>query len=162
MMFTNGGWNMRLHYWLLALIVTLLGMPVAPAQSASLSPELQKALDSSKYVYIQSTRKDGTLGKSAEIWFMHHNGAVWVASPATTHRVKRIQAGQTKAKIAIGKTDGPSFNAKGSIVKDPEANKVMFEVYAKKYGSGWSSYEKKFRDALADGSRVLIEYEPAD
>ncbi|HJY84704.1 MAG TPA: hypothetical protein VKK81_26935, partial [Candidatus Binatia bacterium] len=80
--------------------------------------------------------------------------------PPTTYRVKRIQAGQTKAKIAAGKADGPSFNAKGSIVKDPEVNKVMFEVYAKKYGSGWSSYEKKFRDGLADGSRVLIKYEP--
>ena len=40
---------MRLHYWLLAVVVTLVAIPVAPAQSASLSPELQKALDSSKY-----------------------------------------------------------------------------------------------------------------
>jgi hypothetical protein len=151
---------MRLQWWLLTVAVAFIATSVVPARSASLSPELQKALDSSKYVYIQSTRKDGTLGKSAEIWFMHHNGAVWVASPATTHRVKRIQAGQTKAKIAIGKTDGPSFNAKGSIVKDPEANKVMFETFAKKYSDGWSSHEKNFRDGLADGSRVLIKYEP--
>ncbi|HJY80967.1 MAG TPA: hypothetical protein VKK81_07795 [Candidatus Binatia bacterium] len=153
---------MRLHWWLLALIVTLAALTVVSAQSASLSPELQKALDSSKYVYIQSTRKDGKLSKPAEIWFMPYNGAVWVASPPTTYRVKRIQAGQTKAKIAIGKTDGPSFNAKGSIVKDPEVNKVLFEVFAKKYGSGWSSLEEKFRDGLADGSRVLVKYEPAD
>ena len=153
---------MRLYWWLLALLVTLVAMPVTPARSASLSPELQKALDSSKYVYIQSTRKDGKLSKAAEIWFMPYNGAVWVASPVTTHRVKRIKAGQTKAKIAIGKADGPSFNAKGSIVKDPEANKVMFETYAKKYAGDWTSYEKKFRDSLADGSRALIKYEPAD
>ena len=153
---------MRLHYWLLALIVTLLAMPVAPARSASLSPELQKALDSSKYVYIQSARKDGTLGKAAEIWFMPYKGAVWVASPPTTHRVKRIQAGQTKAKIWIGKTDGPAFSAQGSIVKDPEVNKVLFETFAKKYASEWSSHEKNFRDGLADGSRALIKYEVAD
>ncbi|MBI3302639.1 MAG: hypothetical protein HYZ72_11290 [Deltaproteobacteria bacterium] len=153
---------MRLQWWLCALVVVLVGASAVPAQSASLTPELQKALDSSKYVYIQSTRKDGKLGKPAEIWFMHHNSAVWVASPVTTYRVKRIQAGQTKAKVWIGKTDGPSFNAKGSIVKDPEVNKVMFEVYAKKYGSGWSSLEKKFRDELADGSRVLIKYESAE
>jgi len=161
-MLTNGGWNMRLHWWLLALIVTLIVLPFGPARSASLAPELQKALDSSKYVYIQSTRKDGKLSKAAEIWFMHHNGAVWVASPVTTHRVKRIKAGQTKAKIAVGKPDGPSFNAKGSIVKDPEVNKAMFETYAKKYASEWTSYEKKFRDSLADGSRTLLKYEPAD
>jgi hypothetical protein len=76
--------------------------------------------------------------------------------------VKRIKAGQTTAKIAVGKADGPSFNAKGSIVKDPEANKVMFETYAKKYTNEWKSYEQKFRDGLANGSRVLIKYEPAD
>jgi hypothetical protein len=91
---------------------------------------------------------------------MHHNGAVWVASPVTTHRVKRIQAGQTKAKIAIGKTDGPSFTAKGSIVKDPEVNKVLFETFAKKYSDRWSSLEEQFRDGLANGSRALIKYEP--
>src|SRR5215510_8971184 len=152
--------NMRLHSWLWALVVTLVAIPTIAAQGAPLSPELQKALDSSKYVYIQSTRQDGKLSKPAEIWFMPYNGAVWVASPPGTYRVKRIQAGQTKAKIAIGKADGPSFNATGSLVQDPEVNKVMFEVYAKKYGSGWSSYEKKFRDGLADGSRVLIKYEP--
>jgi hypothetical protein len=91
---------------------------------------------------------------------MHHNGAVWVASPVTTHRVKRIQAGQTKAKVAIGKADGPSFTAKGSIVKDPEANKALFEAFAKKYSDGWSSFEKQFRDGLTNGSRALIKYEP--
>jgi hypothetical protein len=155
---------MRLQWWSLALVVTVVGTlaSAAPAKSASLSPDLQKALDSSKYVYIQSTRKDGKLSKPAEIWFMPYKGAVWVASPVTTYRVKRIQAGQTKAKIAVGKSDGPSFNAKGSLVKDPEANKVMFEAFAKKYASDWSSYEKQFRDGLANGSRALIKYEPVE
>src|SRR5262245_10903022 len=151
---------MRVHWWLLAFVAVLVATPAVPARGAALSPELQKALDSSKYVYIQSTRNDGKLSKPAEIWFMYYNGAVWVASPPTTYRVKRIQAGQTQAKIAIGKADGPSFNAKGSLVKDPEVNKVMFEAFAKKYASDWSSYEKRFRDGLANGSRTLVKYEP--
>ena len=144
---------------LAALVVVLSGMKT-PAYSAPLSAELQQTLDSSKYVYIQSARKDGSMGKAAEIWFFPYKGAVWVCSPVTTHRVKRIQAGQTKAKIAVGKSDGPSFTAKGSLVKDPEADKVMFEIFAKKYADGWSSYEKSFRDGLANGSRTLIKYEP--
>jgi hypothetical protein len=145
---------------LLALVLFCAGVFTTPAYSSSLSPELQKALESSKYIYLQSARKNGELSKAAEIWFMVHNGAVWVCSPPTTHRVKRIKAGKTKAKIFIGKADGPSFNAKGSVVKDPEVNKVLFETYAKKYGNDWNSYEKKFRDGLADGSRVLVRYEP--
>lgn len=155
---------MRIRWWVLTLAAILASTIVTavPAQSAALSPDQEKALDSSKYIYVQSTRKDGSPSKAAEIWFMYYKAAVWVASPVTTHRVKRIQAGKTTAKIAIGKPDGPSFNAKGSLVKDPEVNKVMFETYAKKYASDWSSYEKKFRESLADGSRTLIKYEPAE
>jgi hypothetical protein len=145
---------------MLALIILSVGMLTRPAHSGSLSPELQKALESSKYVYIQSTREKGGLSKAAEIWFMYHNGAVWVCSPTTTHRVKRIQAGKTGAKIAIGKADGPSFSAKGSLVKDPEVNKVLFETYAKKYAGDWTSYEKKFHEGLTDGSRTLVKYDP--
>lgn len=155
---------MQRQWWSFVPVVVVLysvSFPV-PARSASLSPELQQALDSSKHVYIQSERKDGSFGKAAEIWFMPYQGAVWVASPATTHRVKRIQAGRTKAKIAVGKPDGPSFAAKGSIVKDPEVNNVLFDTFAKKYPDGWSSYEKSFRDGLANGSRVLIKYEPVE
>lgn len=152
---------MRLSWSSLALVFTLAGTFLfsSPAHSASLSADQQKALDSAKYVYIQSTRKDGKLSKPAEIWFFHHQGAVWVCSPTTTHRVKRIKAGQSKAKIAIGKPDGPAFNAKGSLVKDAEVNKVMFETFAKKYADGWSSYEKQFKDGLANGSRTLVKYE---
>ena len=153
---------MQRSRWILffaALVIGVSGM-TAPAQSAPLSVEQQQSLENSKYVYIQSARKDGSLGKAAEIWFFPHQGAVWVCSPVTTYRVKRIQAGQTKAKIAIGKPDGPSFSAKGSLVKDPEVNKVMFETFAKKYADGWSSNEKNFRAGLADGSRTLIKYDP--
>ena len=152
---------MRLSWSSFVVLALLVGTFIfaSPRQSVALSSDQQKALDSAKYVYIQSSRKDGKLSKPAEIWFFHYKDAVWVCSPTTTHRVKRINAGQTKAKIAIGKPDGPSFNAKGSLVKDPEVNKVMFEAFAKKYAEGWSSYEKQFKDGLADGSRTLIKYE---
>jgi hypothetical protein len=90
---------------------------------------------------------------------MYHNGAVWVCSPTTTYRVKRIQAGKTGAKVAIGKPDGPSFTAKSSLVKDAEINKALFEAFAKKYGE-WSSYEKQFKEGLANGSRTLVKYDP--
>lgn len=151
---------MRRYAWMLAIVTLLVSAFTVPAWSGSLSPELQKALESSKYIYVQSTRGNGELSKPAEIWFMVHNGAVWLCSPVTTHRVKRIQAGKTEAKIAVGKSDGPSFKAKGSLVKDPEVNKALFEAYAKKYAGDWTSYEKKFHEGLADGSRTLVKYDP--
>ncbi len=150
----------RQYAWLLAFGVLLAGWFATPAHSGALSPDLQKSLEASKYVYIQSTRADGALSKSAEIWFMVHNGAVWVCSPTDTHRVKRIKAGKTDAKIAIGKADGPSFKAKGSVVKDAEVDKVLFAAFAKKYAGDWNSYEKKFQEGLVDGSHTLVKYDP--
>jgi hypothetical protein len=91
---------------------------------------------------------------------MWHDGAVWVASPPTTWRVKRIAAGRTAARIAVGRKEGPSFAAKGSFVKDAAIHDRLFATFAKKYPDRWPGYEARFRDGLKDGSRVLMRYDP--
>jgi general stress protein 26 len=144
----------------LVLAGILAWMPAS--QVMALTSEVEDALDSSKYVYIASTRKDGSLGRPAEIWYMHHQKAVWVATPKTTWRVKRIQAGRDDAKIWVGKSDGLSFMAKGSIVKDSEAQEALFKTFAEKYSSSWSSFETNFRNGLQNGDRLLIKYEPVE
>ena len=146
--------------WVLVLTGILAWLP--SSQAVALTAEVQEALDSSKYVYIASTRKDGSLGRPAEIWFMHHQEAVWVATPKTTWRVKRLQAGRDGAKIWVGKPKGPAFMAKGSIVEDSGVQEVLFETFAKKYPDGWSSFEKNFRAGLQSGDRVLIKYAPTE
>ena len=139
--------------------ILVFGLP-RPA-TAELSPELQQALDTSTYVYIQSERKSGAFGSKAEIWFLHHAGAVWVGTPVSTYRVKRIQAGRTKAKVWIGSTDGPMFDAVGELVQDDEVAERMFQTFAKKYPDGWPTYEERFRSGFGDGSRTLVRYVPA-
>jgi hypothetical protein len=141
---------------LLALVLPIVSAPRASA----LSSDMEAALRTSTYVYIASKRKDGSFGKPSEIWFMYRDGAVWVASPTTTWRAKRIKAKRPKARIAIGKPDGPTFKAKGSIVKDTAVYDEMYQTFAKKYPDGWPKYEQQFRKGLADGSRVLIKYTP--
>ena len=140
-----------------ALVAVVLALP---ASVRALDKDVEKALASSTYVYISTERKDHALGKPAEIWFLYYQGAVWVASPPNTWRVKRIKAGRTKAKIAVGNPDGPSFRATGSLSKDASVHEVMFKTFAEKYKDRWKGYEQRFRDGLKDGSRVLIKYEP--
>ena len=149
----------------LALVLSLVLLSttlIAPCAQAELSAEIKTALASSKYVYIASTRKGGSLGKPAEIWFLYHQGAVYVGTPPTSWRARRIKAGRTQAKIWVGKADGPSFMATGAIVSDPAAQQAMLETYAKKYPDGWSRFEEKFRSGFKDGTRVLIKYTPKD
>src|SRR5256885_12054846 len=50
----------------------------------SLSPELDRALHEAKYVYIQSERKSGVLGKAAEIWFYYDGKAVYRSEEHTS------------------------------------------------------------------------------
>lgn len=143
------------------LIVSGLLFSSQPVSAAAYSAEVEAALTTSTYAYISSERKSGEQGKAAEIWYMYHDGLVWVGTPKTTYRAKRILAGQTKARVALGKTDGPTFDATASIVDDPKMNDVLFENLAKKYPGGWKSFEEGFRSGFSDGSRVLIKYEPA-
>lgn len=139
-------------------LLVLLLVPCAVA--AALSPDLQKALTDSKFVYISSTRKNGSLSRPAEIWYLYHDGAVYVGTPPSSWRVRRIKAGRPDAKIAVGSVDGPSFMATGSLVTDPSAQELMLKTYAHKYPDRWQTHEQSFREGFKDGSRVLVKYVP--
>jgi hypothetical protein len=132
----------------------------SPAAGKELPKDLQDQLASSTFVYISSTRKDGTLSRPAEIWFLWHKGSVYVGTPPTTWRVRRIRWGRPQAKIWVGKPDGPSFTATGAVVNEPETQATLLETFARKYPDGWKRYEESFRKGFADGSRVLVRYAP--
>lgn len=140
-------------------ILALSGVRPATADVA-FAPEVIRALEQSPYVYVSTQRKDGTFSPPAEIWFMWDQGAVWMASPATAWRAKRIRAGRGSARIFVGKKDGPMLTATGSFVRDPAAYDRLFSTFAEKYPDGWPRYEAKFREGLKDGSRVLMRYQP--
>ena len=146
---------------LLETVALLLACCLLPcAAIADLSPDLQKALENSQYVYISSTRKDGSLSKPAEIWFLYHDGAVYVGTRPASWRVRRIKAGRPAAKIAVGKVDGPSFMATGSLSNDPTLQELLMKTYARKYEGAWQTHEESFRQGFKDGSRVLVKYVP--
>jgi len=128
--------------------------------TAALSPEVERALRESKYVYVQSERKSGELGKPAEIWFFYDKGAAWVGTRPTSWRVRRIKAGRKRARIAVGKADGPAFDATGEVVRDAAMERKLMEEFARKYPEGWSRFADSFRDGFKTGDRVLVRYTP--
>jgi hypothetical protein len=143
----------------LLMVALLVGAWTASIATA-LPAEVEKLLADSEYVYISSTRKDGSLGKPAEIWFLYHDGAVYVGTSPKSWRVKRIQWGRPGAKIWVGKRDGPSFAATGELVDDDRIRALLLETYAVKYSEGWKRYEQSFREGFADGTRVIVKYSP--
>ncbi|MCX8070937.1 MAG: hypothetical protein N3C12_00600 [Candidatus Binatia bacterium] len=148
-----------LREWVLLPVFCVL-LSAWAGHATALQPEIVKALEASKYVYISSQRKDGSWSRPAEIWFLYHKGAVYVGTRPQSWRAKRIRWGRPRAKIAVGKIDGPTFYAKGAIVNEPDTVAKMLEVFAQKYGADWSRHEESFRNGFRDGRRVLIRYTP--
>src|SRR5439155_580742 len=133
----------------LRFVVPIPALVFAAVAAASLSPELDRSLKESKYVYVQSERKSGALGKPAEIWFFYDAGTVYVASPPTTWRVRRIKAGRRKARIAVGKPDGPSFAATGRTLHDPAVEERLMAAYGRKYADRSARFGKSGGDNFA-------------
>lgn len=147
---------------LLAVLVFALCSLWTASSVFGLSADLEKLLSESTYVYIASSRKDGNFGKAAEIWYLYHDGAVYVGTRPTSWRVRRINWGRPQAKIWVGKQDGPSFAATGSLVDDDAIEKLILESFAVKYPGGWKKYADGFRKGFADGSRVVVKYAPVE
>jgi len=140
--------------------LTVLLATLVTTAAAALSPDVDRALHDAKYVYVQSERKSGQLGKAAEIWFYYDGKAVYVGTPPTSWRVRRIKAGRKKAHIAVGKADGPAFDATGEVVKDAATEQKLMDEYARKYPEGWARFADKFREGFKSGERVLVRYTP--
>jgi hypothetical protein len=143
------------------LAVVLVAVLVAVGSHAALPPDIDKALHDAKYVYIQSERKSGEWSKPAEIWFYADGDAVYVGTRPTSWRVKRIKAGRKKARIAVGKPDGPRFDAVGELRHDPAVEEKLMANYARKYPEGWAQHADGFRSGFKSGERVLVRYAPA-
>ena len=140
--------------------VILLALVLVSGVAAALSADLERALRESQYVYVQSERQSGAFGKPAEIWFMYDGGAVLVGTPPTSWRVKRIKAGRKRARIAVGKVDGPAFDAKGELVHDAAVEQRLLEEFGRKYPEGWKRFADRFREGFKSGDRVVVRYTP--
>ena len=143
------------------LPLILLALVLMSGLAAALSSDLQRALRESQYVYIQSERQTGAFGKPAEIWFMYDAGAVLVGTPQTAWRVKRIKAGRKRARIAVGKADGPAFDATGELVRDAAVEQRLLDEFGRKYPEGWKRFADRFRDGFKSGERVIVRYTPS-
>lgn len=137
--------------------------PAAPAAAGApspVSPEIARLLRDSEFVYISSTRKDGSLGRKAEIWFTWQDGSVWVGTRPDSWRAKRIRWKRPMATIWVGRSEGPSIRARGEFVTDPARYDMLCRDYGAKYPARWPRWEASFREGLANGQRVLIRYVP--
>ena len=152
----------------------LLGRDSRAADPRTLAPELLSGLEKNPLVYISPLKKDGAESRChAEIWFAWDRGAVVVVTSKDAWKARALARGLDRARVwvadlgrirgnAASKLAGiPSFQARAALDTGGETFQRVLPIYARKYPDEWASkWEARFKQGIADGSRVLIRYTP--
>jgi len=145
-------------------------------QRLALAPGLEKALETSGFVYISPLRSDGSESTChGEVWFGWLDGSVTMIASSKTWKAQSLVAGRDGARIWVGDhgtwkrvlgrgeefRKAPHFDATGQIVMDAAMVDRLLSIYDRKYPDKIGAWRDKMREGCADGTRVLIRYTPA-
>ncbi len=146
-------------------------LPLLPAIGRA-EPDWRAAAETSPLIYLTPIQSNGAESRcQAEIWFASFGGALYVVTATDAWRAQAIRQGLAKARIWVGdvgrwqRADGghralPMVGANASIETDAAAHGQVLEVMGGKYSAEWDKWGPRFRNGLADGSRVMLKYEP--
>lgn len=142
------------------------------ARGAALPEPTRTALEDSDLVYITPLKRDGTESTChAEVWFAYDGADVFVCTSAKAWRTRAIAQGLNQARLWVGEygtwtdSDGafrqaPELIATGAIETEPAGVEHGLERLGDKYSVQWIVWGPRFRNGLADGSRVMLRYTP--
>ena len=151
---------------------TLALAPRVRADSHELPAATRRELGKSRLVYISPLLEDGAESKChGEVWFSFDRGAVLIATAHDTWKVRAVRSGRVRARIWVGDfgpisgaherlPDAPAFEARAAMDTDPEAFERLMQDFGFKYADEWEKWEPRFRKGYADGTRLVIRYEP--
>ncbi len=146
--------------------------------AAGILPALARAagaedLDELDLIYLSPIKSDGNLSRcQAEVWFVHEGDNLFVVTDANAWRARAVTAGLQKARVWVmdvgqwQKSDGayktlPSHVTNVSLQDDKAVHARVLDRFGDKYSLEWVLWGPRFRNGLADGSRVLLKYQPA-
>jgi hypothetical protein len=133
---------------------------------------LQTAMDESDVMYLTPIRSDGKESRcQAEVWFVHHESDLYVVTADDAWRAQAIAKGLTRTRIWVGDVGAwrdsegayrtlPQIEAVASQIPDAETQNSVLDAMGGKYSVEWFVWGPRFRNGLADGSRVMLRYQP--
>jgi hypothetical protein len=152
-----------------------VGLLVPRGARAKGVPEAaRKALAESRLVYVSPLLASGAESTChGEVWFVEDGTDVLVVTGSDRWKAKAIASGRSGARLWVGdfgvwkEADGkylsaPSFDAKASVVTDALVHERVLASFGKKYPDEWGKWGPRFKDGLADESRVMIRYAPRE
>lgn len=152
----------------------LPGPRPARALAFELPQAARDALAASPLVYVSPLKKDGSESTChGEVWFVQDGNDVVLVTAEDRWKARSVRGGLDRARLWVGdfgvwtSADGkykaaPTFVARVSFDADAAARGRALEAFGKKYPADWDKWGPRFRDGLADGSRVLLRYTPTE
>jgi hypothetical protein len=128
-------------------------------RSSSFPPDLQRALEKSRQLYVATERKDGSLSSVSPIWFMYDGDAIYFTTAPTSFKAKRASAGRA-LHVRIGRKDGPAFVGRMSLVRDPALAERMRPLYRRRYWLAWLGFFVPSGKRVEAGKTVLVRVAP--
>lgn len=156
----------------LELTGAVLASAALPLRAAAPIPAANKALEHSDLVYITPLKRDGSESRChAEVWFVFDGHDVFVVTAAKAWRSRAIANGLNHARLWVGEygnwqrangkfRQAPELLAVAATVDDKAEQGRVLDLYGDKYRLEWMVWGPRFKDGLADGSRVMLRYSP--
>lgn len=145
--------------------------PVSQLVFAKESPAVA-ALDKSALIYLTPILSNGKESSChGEVWFVHHEKEIFVVTQHDAWRAQAVRQGLNTAAIWIGEfgvwksakdqyRSAPYLRISGRLEDNAETHAQILEKFGQKYADEWGSWGPRFRKGLADGSRVMLRYQP--
>jgi PPOX class probable F420-dependent enzyme len=124
------------------------------------NPELMRALQTAKYMYLTTYSRAGRRG-TVPVWLCYHDSAVYFTTQRASLKARRIE-NNGRVTVHVGKKDGPSFEARAEWVDDrPDLEEALLRAYRRKY---WIMVPlwmgRRIRKGLVTKASVLIRITP--
>ena len=149
--------------------------PLVASAASELPAATVGALEKSGLVYVSPLRRDGSESTChGEVWFDWRDGAVHLTTARTTWKARSQAKGLDRARVWVGDhgrwkralgrnqafRQAPHFDARVRVVEDPAVVAKVLVTFARKYPAEFPSWKGKMERGHADGSRILLRYDP--
>lgn len=152
--------------------LTLGAVALAPRALFAAESSFLATAKTSPLVYVSPLTKDGAESRChGEVWFFVDGNDVVIATSVKSWKARALALGRDRARLWVGDfgpysgarekvAAAPSVLARGAVDKDPATFSRLLGAYAAKYPDEWGKWKPRFESSYADGSRVVIRYQP--
>lgn len=144
----------------------------AAAAGSGFGDAMRQAMADTDVFYLTPLKSDGSESRcQAEIWFVADDNAAYVVTDSGAWRARAVRQGLTRARIWVGdvgvwtRSDGayrdlPMLETSASLVDDSAEHTRILDLMGDKFSLEWLIWGPRFRNGLAEGSRVMLRYQP--